>query len=319
MEHLLFGGYLLCLSTGLLGLAALGFLRARSKVEGMGFILGVQAALLFGLAAAAADYYLAALGLRADPAGGANVGRSLSTIIAAISMAAMYGFAFAAFATLGGRGKFPRLRLAGRILAGTELACIAAAMAAKLAGGGIGAALSAFFSSPAWSLGSYTLIGLTLVCFAALLVRLASEEASKSLRLLYKAYAVVAAAFAALGPVEWLLDRAELQLPRPLSLDFLALLAWNLAAAAAAIVEFRKPASAAEGDLLPDIPREKADALGLTGREAQMALLIAKGLSNKEIGAALGISESTVRTHIYNLYRKVGARGRVELIALLRS
>jgi DNA-binding CsgD family transcriptional regulator len=45
-----------------------------------------------------------------------------------------------------------------------------------------------------------------------------------------------------------------------------------------------------------------------------MAELIGRGLSNKEIASELGISPATVRTHIYNLYRKVGAGSRVELL-----
>jgi DNA-binding CsgD family transcriptional regulator len=47
--------------------------------------------------------------------------------------------------------------------------------------------------------------------------------------------------------------------------------------------------------------------------------LVADGLTNKEIAAQLFISPATVRTHIYNLYQKVGAGSRVELINMLRS
>jgi DNA-binding NarL/FixJ family response regulator len=50
-----------------------------------------------------------------------------------------------------------------------------------------------------------------------------------------------------------------------------------------------------------------------------MAVMIARGLANKEIAAELNISPATVRTHIYNLYQKVGARSRVELLNKLRS
>jgi DNA-binding CsgD family transcriptional regulator len=50
-----------------------------------------------------------------------------------------------------------------------------------------------------------------------------------------------------------------------------------------------------------------------------MAIMIGRGLTNKEIAAELFISPATVRTHIYNLYQKVGAGSRVELINMLRS
>ena len=50
-----------------------------------------------------------------------------------------------------------------------------------------------------------------------------------------------------------------------------------------------------------------------------MATLIAQGLTNKEIAFKLGISEATVRTHIYNLFQKVGAQSRIELLNLLHD
>ena len=50
-----------------------------------------------------------------------------------------------------------------------------------------------------------------------------------------------------------------------------------------------------------------------------MSIMIARGLANKEIAGELGISPATVRTHIYNLYQKAGARSRVELLNKLRS
>jgi DNA-binding CsgD family transcriptional regulator len=67
------------------------------------------------------------------------------------------------------------------------------------------------------------------------------------------------------------------------------------------------------------VPEERVRALGLSGREVEMAVLIARGLANKEIAAELGISPATVRTHIYNLYQKARARSRVELLNRLRS
>jgi len=40
--------------------------------------------------------------------------------------------------------------------------------------------------------------------------------------------------------------------------------------------------------------------------------LIALGLTNKEIAAQLVISENTLRTHIRNLYRKLGVSNRTQ-------
>lgn len=58
-------------------------------------------------------------------------------------------------------------------------------------------------------------------------------------------------------------------------------------------------------------------ALKLTEREAEIALLIAKGSSTKEISGKLNISYSTVRTHIANIYQKCSVSSRVQLMKLI--
>lgn len=52
----------------------------------------------------------------------------------------------------------------------------------------------------------------------------------------------------------------------------------------------------------------------LTERELEILQLIAKGHSNKEIAAALFISDNTVKTHISNLFEKLGVRDRTEAV-----
>ncbi|SNT59199.1 two component transcriptional regulator, LuxR family [Streptosporangium subroseum] len=59
-----------------------------------------------------------------------------------------------------------------------------------------------------------------------------------------------------------------------------------------------------EGDL-PD---------GLTRRETEVLRLIARGDSNAEISAGLFISEATVKTHINNLFAKIGVRDRAQAV-----
>ena len=51
----------------------------------------------------------------------------------------------------------------------------------------------------------------------------------------------------------------------------------------------------------------------LTEREKQVLNMLVTGLSNKEIGAPLGIVERTVKAHIARMMLKVGARNRIEL------
>ncbi len=54
----------------------------------------------------------------------------------------------------------------------------------------------------------------------------------------------------------------------------------------------------------------------LTEREVQILKLLAEGKSNRTIGQALYISESTVKTHLKNLFGKLDATSRAEAIAL---
>jgi DNA-binding NarL/FixJ family response regulator len=64
----------------------------------------------------------------------------------------------------------------------------------------------------------------------------------------------------------------------------------------------------------PDIgtPRQQADAYSVTPREHQVLRLVAEGLTNKEIGARLAISEDTVKKHVQNLIWKLRAADRTQ-------
>jgi DNA-binding NarL/FixJ family response regulator len=51
----------------------------------------------------------------------------------------------------------------------------------------------------------------------------------------------------------------------------------------------------------------------LTPREIEITCMVAEGLRNRAIGARLGISEATVKTHLHNIYEKLGVDGRIGL------
>lgn len=53
---------------------------------------------------------------------------------------------------------------------------------------------------------------------------------------------------------------------------------------------------------------------GLTAREREVLVLVADGLSNREIGARLEISEHTVKFHLAAIFGKLGVATRAEAV-----
>jgi DNA-binding NarL/FixJ family response regulator len=68
----------------------------------------------------------------------------------------------------------------------------------------------------------------------------------------------------------------------------------------------------------PRLDRSAAPAAGrvLSPREREVIGLMAEGLTAEQIGARLGVSVETVRTHVRNVIRKLHARNRVHAIAI---
>ncbi|MBM4634982.1 response regulator [Rhodococcus hoagii] len=54
----------------------------------------------------------------------------------------------------------------------------------------------------------------------------------------------------------------------------------------------------------------------LTAREAELLSLLAEGLTNKELGKRLFISEATVKTHLAHIYAKLGVESRAAAVSI---
>lgn len=65
---------------------------------------------------------------------------------------------------------------------------------------------------------------------------------------------------------------------------------------------------------LHGVARRDVDGRGrLTERETAVASLVARGAGNKEIADALAISVKTVKTHLTNIFKKLGVSSRLQL------
>ena len=73
--------------------------------------------------------------------------------------------------------------------------------------------------------------------------------------------------------------------------------------------------SDAAGELHFSWIEDLAGQTGLSPREAEIARMVAKGLSNKQIAAALGISAWTVSTHLRRMYAKLDVHSRAGMVA----
>jgi two-component system, NarL family, nitrate/nitrite response regulator NarL len=58
----------------------------------------------------------------------------------------------------------------------------------------------------------------------------------------------------------------------------------------------------------------------LTSREREIVItLAAGGLSNKDVGRRLNLSEGTVKVHLHNIYQKLGVKTRTALVVLAHT
>ena len=57
----------------------------------------------------------------------------------------------------------------------------------------------------------------------------------------------------------------------------------------------------------------------LTEREADVIKLVARGQSNKEIAREMNISAETVKTHLKNMFEKLGVQQRSQAVLMARS
>jgi len=68
-----------------------------------------------------------------------------------------------------------------------------------------------------------------------------------------------------------------------------------------------------------EIDLQKIEALELSKREYEVLKEISLGLSNKEIGDKLFLSESTIKTHVSNILVKLDAKRRTQAVQIAKK
>ncbi|TLZ23839.1 MAG: response regulator transcription factor [Gammaproteobacteria bacterium] len=86
----------------------------------------------------------------------------------------------------------------------------------------------------------------------------------------------------------------------------------------AAALLYRHVALLSQGGRAPSASRQVC-AMPLSKRELQIAYLLDRGLSNKEIGRQLGIEPATVKNHVHNMCDKLKVHRRGEVAARIRA
>ena len=307
MKHIILFAYILIFSTGFSALVALIFLDVRQKGMFVHRMIAVQALFIVNLALVAVYYYLdQVVGLVSGE--GSSLEKGMGSLGALLNIALYLSILWVLYSKEFASVKKRSLFLA-RLLCVCSMVFLAINLLFHVFGNGI--------NFLAWSVLLYLLIAVTIGCFGLVLLFADLCQASRPLQTLIRGIGWCSLAFVPLGLGEFALNMVTSNRYHPLSLEYLYYLGCNGVMVVAALQSLAKKASVATAFGM--LSEETATRFALTAREREMANEIAKGKSNKEIAFDLGISEATVRTHIYNLYQKVGAQSRVELLNLLHD
>ncbi|MFW6362753.1 MAG: helix-turn-helix transcriptional regulator [Spirochaeta sp.] len=319
MQHVLIIFYIVFFATGFMGVTALTLLKLRVKSRLMGPLLVFQSLFLAGMGMLVVYFYLAGL-----PGGIPGIAASALRVVLALLNSAVWVTAGVLVHRMLPPGKERRFRptlmdvLVSLVVLWTLANALLIMVLGHDAAGGTAMVMDGLLDpARAWALIGHILVGLALARFGFAARGSVDRTEPDAIRSLIRAYGLWAIVYAPTGLIEFAVETAGLPWLPTLSLDHLLYLSLNIVSMSAAYRVFRLSSSGIP--IMDAVPAERRRMLNLSAREAEIAVLIARGLANKQIAAELGISPATVRTHIYNLYQKVGAGSRVELLNRLRG
>jgi DNA-binding NarL/FixJ family response regulator len=65
-----------------------------------------------------------------------------------------------------------------------------------------------------------------------------------------------------------------------------------------------------------DARPRRIDPCPMSARELEVVRRLARGMVYKQIASEMGLSTSTIRTHLHNIYGKLGARDRAQAVLI---
>ncbi len=305
MDHLRFFLYILLLAPGFAGLTVTAILRHRLRERLLSVVLVIIAAFTFGLVLFVLSFYIEVIaGLRVE------LGVVTSLLNFAVVLVMYGGIISILWRIDTERPLWLPVLIAIPVVASYLLFGILPASIPGLA---------------AWGESHDTLVSLLSVGAASLFLGYSGwrlQAAAKSLdhpsvRFLFRSLGWMLLGFAVLAVVTTALAEAlDVDLAPTAFLNFVLYLAWNITAVLGFVRYLTHPV-----DVFADagVPASALERYGISPREAEVILQLSRGLSNKEIAERLNVSFTTVRTHVYNVFKKTGAASRVELLRILSS
>ena len=323
MQHVLIFFYILFFATGFMGIAALTLLKMKVQSRLLGPLVVFQSIFLVGMGLIVVYFYLDGLP--------GSIPSSVVVVLRVV-LALLNSAVWVTGGVLVHRMVPPRKRprrwrefrpttmqvLASLVVLWTLAnAALIVVLGHDAAGGTAQVADDRFGMAQLWALAGHIFVGLALAKFGLTARGPINPTEPDAISPLLRAYGLWALISAPVGLIEFAVESARLPWLPTISLDFLLYLSLNLVSMSAAIRLFKPGESGSP--MMYSVSAEQRRMLNLSAREVEIAVLIARGMANKQIAAELSISPATVRTHIYNLYRKVGAGSRVELLNKLRG
>ena len=184
----------------------------------------------------------------------------------------------------------------------------------------------AFFIEYSWI---RLLIDIPLICLlvigSAAIILQGKRDGKESLTL---AYSVVITVFLTCNYATYLVSESGLLLSTGKNIMDITIFFWLIINAANLVILYKKDFVESflkedEGTIqtlnLEDAMELVKQKYELTNREVEILTEVYNGKTNTQIAEDLFISESTVKAHIYNIFRKMNVKSRVEAVCIIRE